>query len=161
MPRREVHNATIEDLMMIGSWLCAADRLELAVTRDPDDYESLALDAWRSPIRRVVVEEASPVFAFGANPICEDFAMVWGFKTERGWASIGTVTKHINRIMIPELRAMGIRRAACFVHPDNTRSQKWLALLGFVSKATLQGFGPRREDLLLFQRDEPDAPAIH
>jgi hypothetical protein len=157
MPKRNVHDATLNDLMMVGSWLCASDRQELAATRDPDDYEGLALDAWKSPIRKVAVEEAIPVFAFGANPIGSDMAQVWGYKTERGWASALTVTKYIRRIMIPELRAMGIRRATCLVHPDNVKSQQWLALLGFRPKATLWGFGSRRQDMFLFQRDEPDA----
>ena len=50
MPRRNVHDATLDDLMLVGSWLCAADRQELAATRDPDDYEGLALDAWQSGV---------------------------------------------------------------------------------------------------------------
>jgi hypothetical protein len=160
MPRRNIHDATLDDLMLIGSWLCAADRQELSATRDPDDYESLALDAWKSPFKKVALDNAVPVFAFGANPVDADLALVWGFKTEQGWPAARTVTKYINGIMIPELRAMGIRRAACLVHPDNTRSQRWLALLGFRLKATLWGFGTRKEDMFLFQRDEPDASPL-
>jgi hypothetical protein len=152
-----VHDATFEDLTMVGSWLCEEDRRELAVTRDPDDYVKLAKDALLSPIKKVVVDELSPIFAFGATPVFrKKLALVWGFKTERGWSAALTVTKYIKRIMIPELRAMGIRRAVCVVHPENTRSQKWLALLGFTPRATLDGIGNR--PLLLFQRDEPDAP---
>jgi hypothetical protein len=157
MPRHNVHDATLDDLMLIGSWLCAADREEMALTRDPDDYESLAFDAWDSPFRHVALDEARPVFAFGAKPFRSDTALVWGFKTEQGWDAARTVTKYINRTMIPELRAIGIRRATCFVHPANVRSQKWLAFLDFRPKATLRGFGPRKQDIILFQRDEPDA----
>jgi hypothetical protein len=157
MTKREVHDALLDELITIGEGLCAADRHELAVTRNLDDPWMLAFDAAKSRICKVVLDEAEPVFAFGANPVSRDIAVVWGFKTERGWSSILTVTKYIRKIMIPELRAIGIRRAACLVHPDNVRSQRWLTLLGFRSKATLRGFGPRRQEMLLFQRDEPDA----
>ena len=160
MPNHSIHDATLEDLMLVGSWLCDEDRIELAATRDPDDYESLALDAWSSPFKMVALAETRPVFAFGARPSYtgSDTALVWGFKTESGWAAARTVTKYINRVMIPELRAFGIRRAMCLVHPGNVRSQRWLAFLSFRPKATLRGFGPRNQDMLLFQRDEPDAP---
>src|SRR5262245_14013820 len=128
---RTINDATFDDLLYVGSWLCPADRLELAATRDPDDYEGLALDAMQSPIRKVVLDNAIPTFAFGANPVSGDIAAVWGFKTERGCQAIRQVTRHIRQTMIPELRAMGIRRAACLVHADNHASQKWLSRLGF------------------------------
>ena len=55
---------------------------------------------------------------------------------------------------------MGIRHAVCIVHPDNSRSLKWLTRnLDFRARATLTGFGTRNEDMILMQRDEPDAPA--
>ena len=157
MPRHSVHDATLDDLMLVASWLCAADREELAVTRDPDDYEGLALDAWKSPYCKVALDEALPVFAFGALPVSRDTAVVWGFKTEPGWAAARAVTKFINRFMVPELRASGIRRAKCLVHPANARSQRWLTHLGYRPEATLQGIGPCRQEMILFQRDEPDA----
>jgi len=59
--------------------------------------------------------------------------------------------------MIPELRAVGVRHAVCLVHPSNRLSHKWLLHLGFAPSAKLQGIGSRREDMLLFRRDEPDA----
>jgi len=151
---RQIHNARIDDLMMIGSWLCESDRQELSATRDPDDYEGLAWDAWGSQVCKVAVEETQPVFAFGAKPM-GDTALVWGFKTERGWSAIRSVTKYIQKTMIPELRSIGIRRAVCLVHPANARSQRWLTHLGFAPRATLQGLGS--QEMFLFQRDELDA----
>jgi hypothetical protein len=155
-----IANATFDDLAYIGSWLCAEDRRELAVTRNPDDYPKLARDAYASKIHKVALDHAgTPVFAFGANRLgTTDAALVWGFKCERGWPAILTVTKYIRRTMIPELRALGVRRALCIVHPANQRSQKWLTHnLGFRPKATLTGIGSRREEMILMQRDEPDA----
>lgn len=150
---RYPHVATIDDLAMIGSWLCAEDRRELAVTRNPDDYESLAIDAWNSHMSFVFDDTAGrPVFAIGAYPVEPGVAIVWGFKTEAGWRLIKSVTKFIQKCMIPELRAMGVTRAVCLVHPDNKRSQKWLAHMGFQPVATHSvGLGT---PLLVYQRDD-------
>lgn len=150
-----IHDATLDDLKRIGSALCASDRMELAATRDPDDVEKLAADAYASSMKKVALDGDAPVFAFGAGVLPGDVAVVWGFKTERGWAAVRAVTKFIRRTMIPDLRAIGVRRAVCLVHPDNDRSREWLAHLGFKPRATLQGFGTRREGMLLYQRDEP------
>ena len=152
---RDVYIPSLDDLAMIASWLCEEDRRELAATRDINDYETLARDAFNSHIKWAVHEDARPIFAFGAYPLEPGVAVVWGFKTEAGWAAVPLVTKHIQKCMIPELRAMGIRRAVCLVHPDNNRSQKWLAFMGFEPVATYMGIGT--PDLLVYQRDEADA----
>lgn len=151
-----INDATLEDLAYIGSWLCDEDRQEMALTRDTRDYLKLARDALDSAVCKVVLVNAEPVFAFGAK-VEGQSASVWGFKTEKGWNSILTVTRYIKRTMIPALRDRGVRQAICLVHPDNRRSCKWLAHLGFRSEATLQGFGSHGEDtLLLFRRIEAD-----
>jgi hypothetical protein len=97
---RTINDATYDDLTYIGSWLCDEDRLELALTRNTDDYVALANDAWASKYKYVALEEAVPVMAFGARPM-QGTALVWGFKTERGWGAIRSVTKFIRRTMIP------------------------------------------------------------
>jgi hypothetical protein len=148
-----IANATFDDLAYIASWLCSMDRMELSVTRDPDDYVTLAEDADRSLIKHVALDHACvPVFAFGAHPLDENTAHVWGFKTPAGIHAIRTVTKYLEHDMIPALRAIGVVRAVCSVHRDNTASQRWLVHLGFRPKATPGELGT---PLILYQRDEP------
>ena len=152
-----IHEATFDDLTYIGSWLCDDDREELALTRNPDDYVSLANDALRSTVCKVVVNDtALPVMAFGAKTEGRN-AVVWGFKTARAAPAIGLVTKYIRRIMIPALRDIGVRRAVCVVHPRNKASQDWLALLGFKAAGARRDIATQQEEVVLFQRDEPDA----
>jgi len=155
----DIVDATLDDFRSIGKWLCRMDRIEMAVTRDVGDVETLAHDANKSRVKKVAREPLFPLFAFGATPLPDmpEMALVWGFKTEEGRRAIRPVTKYIRERMIPELRAMGVRRAICLVHPTNVASQKWLAHLGFQSRATLKGFGTRKEEMVLFQRDELDA----
>jgi len=153
-----IHQATFDDLTYIGSWLCDDDRRELSLTRDADDYVALANDALRSTVCKVAVNDAAlPVMAFGAKTD-GDLAVVWGFKTDRARPAIGRVTKYINRVMIPALRDMGVRRAVCVVHPENQASQAWLQHLGFAAQATRRDIGTQQGEVVLFQRDEPDAP---
>jgi hypothetical protein len=157
---RTINDPTMDDLLFIGSWMCDSDRVEMALTRDPADYVQLAKDAWESQFKFVVLDNGFPVMAFGAKPI-EGTALVWGFKTDKGWSSISTVTKFLRRVMIPALKDIGVRRAICLVHPDNRASQRWLTHLGFSPKATFTGFGSRKEDVLLFQRDEQEPLVSH
>jgi hypothetical protein len=154
---RTINDATFDDLLYVGSWLCDMDRVELAATRDPDDYVGLARDAWESPIKKVVLDNGQPVFAFGALPRPDGVAAVWGFKTSDGATAARQVTNYIRKTMIPALRAMGIRHAACLVHTDNNVSKKWLSHLGFTPRATLREFGTHNEEMILYQRDEMDA----
>jgi hypothetical protein len=153
---KTVNQPTMDDLLYVGVWMCESDWNELALTRDPNDYVRLAHDAWESEFKYVVLDNALPVFAFGAKQL-GDTALVWGFKTDDGCKSVGTVTKFIRRTMIPALRDAGVRKAVCIVDPDNRASQIWLRHLGFTPRATSRDFGTRQEDVLLFQRDEPDA----
>lgn len=149
---RQVVQPMFEELVRIGQNLCREDQRELAETRDITNFYALAADAWVSPFKRVVLDDGEPVFAFGANPV-DEVAQVWGFKTPAGQRSARLVTAYIQKTMIPELRARGVRRAVCLVHRANTTSQRWLAHLGFQPKATHREFGT----LVLYQRDEPDA----
>ena len=150
-----INAPTYDDLTYIGSWLCEEDRLELMLTRDTDDYVSLANDAWASKFKYVALDEALPVMAFGARPI-KGAALVWGFKTDKGWGAVRGVTKFILRTMIPQLHKAGIYRAVCAVHPGNTTSQAWLRHLGFVPRATTREIGTRHGEVILFERnDEP------
>ena len=153
-----VNAATYDDLTYIGSWLCDEDREELALTRDPDDYVSLANDAWESKFKFVALDEATPVMAFGAKA-SKNFAVVWGFKTERGWPAVRSVTKFIRRTMIPALHKAGVYRAVCAVNPGNAVSQAWLRHLGFVPRATTRDIGTRHGEVILFERIDNREPA--
>lgn len=150
---RTINAPTLDDLAYIGSWLCEADRIELALTRDPDNYVSLALDAFESDFKYVVLDDGVPVMAFGAKPI-GPMAIVWGYKTDRGRLVVPMVTKFIKRTMIPALHKQGVSRAVCLVHPNNWASHGWLRHLGFTPRATTREFGTRHEEVLLFQRDD-------
>jgi hypothetical protein len=151
-----IATATFDDLAYIASWLSPVDRMELALTRDPDDYLGLARDSHNSLIHMVALDHAmTPVFAFGAHPHGVDAATVWGYKTRQGTRAIRTVTRYLRDEMIPSLRAIGVVRATCYVHRDNAGSRLWLARLGFRPKAMTGDLGA---PLLLYQRDEPNVP---
>jgi hypothetical protein len=153
-----IANATLEDLAYIASWLSPVDRMELACTRDPDDYMQLANDAAQTMIHKVALDHGgTPIFAFGAHPLGVDAATVWGYKTQAGSRAIKAVTRYLRDEMIPNLRNIGVVRATCYVHQDNHGSRLWLSRLGFRPRATPGDIGA---PLVLYQRDEPDVPSI-
>jgi hypothetical protein len=154
-----IADATFEDLAYVANWMSDVDRLEMACTRDPDDYIKLARDSEKSLICKVALDNCcTPVFAFGAHPNGFAAATVWGYKTEKGTRAIRTVTRYLRDEMIPNLRNIGVVRASCFVHKDNHGSRLWLSRLGFRPQATHGDIGT---PLLLYQRDEPDVPTLH
>jgi hypothetical protein len=155
-----IATATFEDLAYVASWMSPVDRMELGVTRDADDYLSLAADSERSLIHKVALDHACvPIFAFGAHPNGVAAAHVWGYKTRQGTRAIKAVTRYLRDKMIPDLRAIGVNRANCYVHQDNHGSRLWLSRLGFKPQATPGDIGA---PLLLYQRDyEPYVPVRH
>jgi hypothetical protein len=153
-----IADATMDDLTYVASWLSDIDRTELSITRDPNDYDKLAVDAYTNShyCKVALMDGMSPVFAFGARRINRRTVGVWGFKTRDGNRAIRTVTKYLLQHVIPDLRDTGITRAICYVHPDNRDSQRWLAHLGFRPLATLGELGT---PLIRYQRDEPVEPS--
>lgn len=148
-----IADATMDDLTYVASWLSDIDRTELSITRDAADYDTLARDAYISPYCKVaLLDGLTPVFAFGARPIGEGLAQVWGFKTRRGPMAIRAVTRYLIKDLIPLLRLAGISRAVCFVHKENHGSRRWLAHMGFRPLATPGDIGT---PLIRYQRDEP------
>lgn len=150
-----IRESSLLDLVHIARHLSVLDRLELGATRDPDNAEDLALDAWHQAVKFTAFSgrDAEAIMAFGVGMPSPDYVTVWGFKTERYREVIRPVTKFVCRTMLPELRDKhGVQRAECVVHPDNSPSRRWLAFLGFELEATLSGFGNRQEDMLLYAR---------
>lgn len=152
-----IADATMDDLTYVASWLSDIDRTELSITRDPNDYDKLAADAYTNShyCKVALMDGMLPVFAFGARRINRRTVGVWGFKTRDGHCAIRAVTKYLIRHVIPDLRDTGITRAICYVHPDNGSSQRWLAHLGFRPLATPGDLGT---PLIRYQRDEPVEP---
>ena len=111
-----IADATFDDLTFIGSWLSDDDRRELAVTRDPTTTRAWRATPCSRRLCKVALDHAGgPVFAFGAQPIAHtDMAQVWGFKCERGWPAILTVTKYIQQDYDPGIARL--RHTPCRLH---------------------------------------------
>lgn len=150
----------IRPLTFNAAWWVAVDlrpedRRELAVTRDPDDVESLVRDALRSDYKWSAswTEDWKPlpVFAFGATLTDKGRgAHVWAFGSSDAFRVLIPVTKFIKRSMIPLLVGSGVHYAQAVSHSENETAHRWLQRLGFSLKATIPGIGGRNEDMLLF-----------
>lgn len=147
--RISVRDASIDDLIEVASHLREADRVELAVSRDPDQWEQLVLDVLGTLQCKAALVDDHPALAFGAKLVAPTTVTVWGFGTDEARLAGGTVTRYVRRRMIPLLRQIGITRAQCAVHVDNAISRRWLAVLGFRPEAPVPGMGDR---LLVYAR---------
>jgi len=142
---------TFWDFYAVAERLRPQDRRELAVTRDVDDFFSLAMDAYDSFYSRIAFHEDKPALAFGAVEVNSSVAQVWAFGTADAVHVLRPVTRFIKRSMIPCLLSQGVREARAISHPDNHAAHRWLKFLGFTLKATIPGVGSRKEDMLLFR----------
>ena len=147
--KTRVRDATLYDLIDVASNLREADRRELALSRDPDDWEQLVMDVVGVLQCKVALVDEQPALAFGARLVSPTTVTVWGFGTDRACLAGRTVTRHVRRTMIPLLRSIGITRAQCAVDVDNQTSRRWLAVLGFAPEALVPGMGDR---LLVYAR---------
>lgn len=145
-----IEPATLMKLLYVAKDLRAMDRMELAATRDPADFEVLAIDAWASLEKYIALtRDGEPALAFGVRDDMDlNCLQPWGFGTDRASEVMGEVTKFVTRRMIPSLLPIA-RRAQVMVHPANRPALRWLMRLGFKTEANLEGIGSHGEDMLL------------
>lgn len=141
----------------VAQRLQPSDYNELRVTRSPENFMALAIDAWIADAAFVAyTKDNEPAFVFGYH-IQDRSARIWGFGTTRASEVARSVTKHCLAYMMPLLLSLDIDRAYCLVHPSNDLSKRWLGFLGFAPEATVSDIGPEREDLILYSRGrQPD-----
>ena len=95
-------------------------------------------------------DTGEPVAALGAYAMTPTCAGCWAFGTP-GWDHVvRSVTRHIRKIMVPELLKAGFHRAECRALASREDTRLWLTSLGWKAEAVLSEFGVRREDFTLF-----------
>ncbi len=152
-----IDDARFSDLRFIAMNLREEDKRELSVTRDVQDSDGLAVAAHGCFYKKVAIWGRQPHFAFGANWTNEPGRVhVWGFGTASALHVLKPVTRHIKRVMIPEIVSQGALVAQAVSHPANETAHRWLQCLGFSSKATISGVGARKEDMVLFTASADD-----
>jgi hypothetical protein len=153
-----IDDARFNDLRFIAMNLREEDRRELAVTRDPDDYDGLASAAFFSFYRKVAIFDQKARFAFGASQtLIPGVVQVWGFGTPAAEKVLKPVTKYIKQSMVPELLSQGVVEARAFSHSSNAAAHRWLEYLGYTPGATISGAGARKKDsLILFSVSADD-----
>lgn len=140
-----------------------ADKTELFATEfDPDPFalaqRIIALPgfswaAWMG---------LRPVACFGAATIHPGVCSVWAAGTEEFQRVGRLVTKHVRKVMIPQLIDAGMHRAECRVMASNREARRWVEHLGATQEAVLVGFGSRQEDFILYAwYNEPRQDARH
>jgi hypothetical protein len=67
------------------------------------------------------------------------------FATDR-WPDVAlSVTRHIRRVMMPEMIDAGANRADCWSMDGHDVAHRWLEVLGARREATLDDYGPTRK----------------
>ena len=97
-----------------------------------------------SGLKYVARYGAVPVATWGASEMRPKVVSVWMFATDR-WPKVAlSVTRHINRVVMPILIEAGCVRAECWTHAGHHVAHKWLSILGAVREATVEDYGANR-----------------
>ena len=122
--------------------LDAEEIFPLTWTGKPED---LAASCVAGGISTVALSGDVPVAAWGAREIRPCFWNVWMFATDR-WPEVAlSVTRHINREMMPAMIDAGAVRADCWSMEGHDVAHRWLELLGAVREASLEDYGAGRK----------------
>lgn len=122
--------------------LDAEEIFPLTWTGKPED---LAASCVAGGISTVALSGDVPVAAWGAREGRPYFWNVWMFATDR-WPEVAlSVTRHINREMMPAMIDAGAVRADCWSMEGHDVAHRWLELLGAVREASLEDYGAGRK----------------
>lgn len=141
----EILDARYPDVCEIARNMRELDAEEIWPVTNARTPESLALgavagDGWKYVVRYGVV----PVATWGASRIRPKVVTVWMFATDL-WPKVAlSVTRHINRVVMPTLIDAGCVRAECWTHSNHHVAHKWLSILGAVREATVEDYGQNR-----------------
>lgn len=142
--------------LFVAEHLRAIDREEISAVRgDEFSPAELALDidrigragfawtAWSG-------EGKEPVAIWGAMPLTRSCVSAFAFATDSWDTVVRSVTRHIWKIMIPELLRAGNHRAECRALAKRKDTERWLTGFGWRPEALLSRFGAHHEDFVLY-----------
>lgn len=92
----------------------------------------------------------TPVASFGGHQAWPGVWNIWMWATDN-WPKVAlSVTRHIKRVMIPELVRRGAHRGQCASAVGHTTAHAWLESLGLKSEGVLSGYGRQQQDFLMY-----------
>tara|TARA_R110002020_G_scaffold132553_1_gene295974 strand:- start:7541 stop:8116 length:576 start_codon:yes stop_codon:yes gene_type:complete len=138
-------DARYPDVVEIARHMRELDAEEIWPVTYAKTPESLALGTVAGVGLRYVARcGAVPVATWGASQMRPKVVSVWMFATDR-WPKVAlSVTRHINRVVMPTLIEAGCVRAECWTHANHHVAHKWLSILGAVREATVEDYGANR-----------------
>ena len=128
------------------------DRREVYALRWNDDEDALitTLLAFAGDLWRVWLLDGVPVAVNGATPIRPGVAGASAFGTDDFWRVVVPMTRWSINWLIPALARSGYHRGEAYVAANNTRSIRWMSILGATQEAYLHGYGRDQEDYRLY-----------
>ena len=141
----KIIDARYPDVVEIARNLRELDAEEIWPVTHAQTPEALALATVAGNALKYVARygEAS-VATWGASEVRPRVASVWMFATDK-WPKVAlSVTRHINRTVMPILISSGCVRAECWSHNNHHVAHRWLELLGATREATVEDYGQNR-----------------
>jgi len=148
--RTEIAPASFRDLSYIAANMRPADRADCEAQLGPVHYMELALAHLRDHAY-VALVAGNPDCAFGACRLLGDHLWTaWSFGTARIGNAIPAVTRHVRRVMTPDILATSATRMEARAMATNVMACRWLKLMGAAERCDLPGYGRGGETFKLY-----------
>lgn len=136
--------------------LRSKDREEIEAVRG-EGFDTLRVALQLSQLATTVggwifwrTDTGEPSAVLGAYEMTPVVAGCWAFGTESWPRVVRSVTRHIERVIVPMLLRRGFHRAECRALAKRADTKLWLTSLGWRAEAAMSEFGIRHEDFTLF-----------
>lgn len=141
----EIRHARYPDVVEIARNMRELDAEEIWPVTTARTPEMLAVGTVAgSGLKYTARYGETPVATWGATEMRPLVVSVWMYATDL-WPKVAlSVTRHINREMMPDLIDAGCVRAECWTHDNHHVAHRWLELLGARREATLEDYGQNR-----------------
>lgn len=146
------------DVVYVARNMRERDRLEINATNrneDPDDF-AMRVVQYYGDFSGVAWDDRRPVACFGCTEAHPGVWEAWMFATD-DLPGIGLeLTRHLKKVMLPHLIALGAHRVEARSMAGHEDAHRWLKSLGAVQEARLRRYGKHGEDFILFRLDPVD-----
>lgn len=138
----EIVPASFRDLSYVAANIRAEDKAECEAQMGEIHYMDLAAMHLRD-FTNIALLDGNPVCAFGAcRAQGEHLWSAWSFSTRHVAPAIPAVTRHIRRVLIPQVTALPeATRVEARAMAANVMACRWLKLMGATERCDLPGYG--------------------
>lgn len=150
---RPLLEASLADLVHVCAHARPRDVLELSALF-PGDWNpaGFAEMVYRSSTKGwLAYHEGVPAAAIGYSIAWTGVANLWAFGTESWPLVVKPLTRHVKKVMFPELAGMGVHRLQALALAGREDADRFIRFFGATLESEMKAIGKNREDFRMYR----------